>query len=288
MDYPVSVPGVGLVGGKFVDEDQGVGQIGSLIPAAWGNAVTDELLAVIAGAGFTPDEEDNGQLARAIQSGALNVAVAGGTADAITAAFAPAIAALYHGMTLYVRASAANTTTTPTFAPDGLTAKTIVKGSGSVLVAGDIAGAGHWLVLTYDQTMDKWVIGNPNVSLAIASPSEAQGQTDNTKMLTPLRLAEALQGANQSLGATGYQKLPGGLILQWGYTTTSGGSATASIVFPVSFPNALLSVGGIGVSANDRLLVVTASSATGFNCTTYVAASGGSAVTNFFWFAIGH
>ena len=56
MDYPVSVPGVGLVGGKFVDEDAAVGQIGSLIPAAWGNAVTDEIVAVIEAAGLTPSE----------------------------------------------------------------------------------------------------------------------------------------------------------------------------------------------------------------------------------------
>lgn len=68
MDYPKSTPSVGLVGGKFVDENTGTGQPGSLIPAAWGNAVTDELLAVIAAAGFTPSESDLGQLLKAIQT----------------------------------------------------------------------------------------------------------------------------------------------------------------------------------------------------------------------------
>lgn len=66
MDYPKSVPNVGLVGGKFVDENTSTGQVGSLIPASWGNAVTDEILAVIAGAGMVPDEMDNTQLKRAI------------------------------------------------------------------------------------------------------------------------------------------------------------------------------------------------------------------------------
>ena len=68
MDYPKSVPGVGLVGGKFIDENVQTGQQGSLIPAAWGNAVTDEILAVIAGAGLTPDESAYDQLLEAIET----------------------------------------------------------------------------------------------------------------------------------------------------------------------------------------------------------------------------
>ena len=68
MDYPKSVPNVGLVGGKFVDENIATGVVGSLIPSAWGNAVTDELLAVIKGAGLTPDESSNVQLLAAIKS----------------------------------------------------------------------------------------------------------------------------------------------------------------------------------------------------------------------------
>jgi hypothetical protein len=68
MDYPKSTPNVGLVGGKFVDENAGTGQPGSLIPASWGNAVTDELLAVIKAAGLVPSEGDLTQLQKAIQS----------------------------------------------------------------------------------------------------------------------------------------------------------------------------------------------------------------------------
>lgn len=66
MDYPKSVPSVGLVNGRFVDEDPGAGTPGSLIPSAWGNAVTDEILAVISDAGLTPDEENHGQLKEAL------------------------------------------------------------------------------------------------------------------------------------------------------------------------------------------------------------------------------
>ena len=94
-----------------------------------------------------------------IQSQAIT-ANAGGTADAITATYIPAVTALINGLTLYVRASASNATTTPQFSPNGLTARTIVKATGS-LVVGDIAGAGHWLQLTYDTTLVAWVLSNP-------------------------------------------------------------------------------------------------------------------------------
>uniref|UniRef100_UPI0020CE9CA7 phage tail protein n=1 Tax=Achromobacter denitrificans TaxID=32002 RepID=UPI0020CE9CA7 len=66
MDYPKSVPGVGLVEGRFVNEDPIAGRPGSLIPAEWGNGVTDELLAVVRAGGIDPDEGDSGQVLQAI------------------------------------------------------------------------------------------------------------------------------------------------------------------------------------------------------------------------------
>ena len=57
-------------------------------------------------------------------------------------------------------------------------------------------------------------------------------------------------GANQSLATSGFQKLPGGLILQWGTSTLSTtGSAnngfyqrSGSITFPTTFTNACYNV----------------------------------------------
>lgn len=66
MDFPKSVPGVGLVGGEFVNEDTTLGQQGSLIPAEWGNAVTKELVAVIEEDGQTPSESVLTQLRDAL------------------------------------------------------------------------------------------------------------------------------------------------------------------------------------------------------------------------------
>lgn len=67
MDYPKSVPGVGLAGGKFVDENTAMGQQGSLIPSSWGNAVTEEICNVIKDAGDVPDEGDLSQMQKAIR-----------------------------------------------------------------------------------------------------------------------------------------------------------------------------------------------------------------------------
>ena len=87
----------------------------------------------------------------------------GGAADAITASFSPAVTALKNGMTLSVRSSSANATTTPTFTPNSgvVAAAQIVKGAGITLIPGDIAGGGHWIDLQWDATLGKWVLLNP-------------------------------------------------------------------------------------------------------------------------------
>lgn len=68
MDYPKSVPSAGLVNGKFVDENPLMGTPGSLIPAEWGNSVTQEIINVIKAADLAPDENKYDQLLQAIQS----------------------------------------------------------------------------------------------------------------------------------------------------------------------------------------------------------------------------
>ena len=77
--------------------------------------------------------------------------------------------------------------------------------------------------------------------IEIATAAEAQALASAVVALTPARLADAFKGANQSLSVNGYQKLPGGLIIQWGIT--SRGSPYA-ITFPVAFPNACIAIAG--------------------------------------------
>lgn len=88
-------------------------------------------------------------------------AEAAGTVDVITATFAVPNAALTDGLLLGVRALGANTSTTPSFAPDGLTAHTIVKAGGKALVAGDIPRAGYEMLLRYNLANTRWELLNP-------------------------------------------------------------------------------------------------------------------------------
>lgn len=134
-----------------------------------------------------------GQLLRSAGSGAptwLNpeaataAAAASGTADAITATFTPAVTSLSAGILVYVRASAANTSAAPTFKANATTAKPIIKGGNMPLVPGDIAGAGHWLELAYDATLDRWVLGNPATGVMTANKLQSVTATVASNALT--------------------------------------------------------------------------------------------------------
>ncbi len=99
-----------------------------------------------------------------VQKSTSIVAVAGGAADAITAAFTPTLTGWTDSQVLVVQCAAANATTTPTFNPDGAGAKTIVRPDGSALLVGDIAGADFRAVFVYDASLDKVILVNPKFS----------------------------------------------------------------------------------------------------------------------------
>lgn len=101
------------------------------------------------------------------------------------------------------------------------------------------ATARFWLDV-YSKT-ETYTQAEVNTKTTVASTAQAQAWTSNTTLITPLRLAEALGGANQSLTATGYQKLPGGLILQWGQTAAAGSGDNVTST-PIAFPNQFLEV----------------------------------------------
>lgn len=107
-----------------------------------------------------------------VSVGKVQWATAGGTADAITASYPVSSAAPVDGQLFFVRAGAANATTTPTFAPDGQTARTIVKNGGVALVAGDIVGAGHEIVLRYNLANTRYELLNPAIGAGAITPDQ--------------------------------------------------------------------------------------------------------------------
>ena len=104
---------------------------------------------------------------RAVSS--LLIAEAHGTSDALTASFSPELRELKNGALVHVRARERNRTKTPVFKADETGAKGLVKGNNLSLEEGDIAGAGHWLELQYDEALDKWVLQNPAKGVTPAS-----------------------------------------------------------------------------------------------------------------------
>lgn len=124
-------------------------------------------------------------------AGTMSFAAGAGTVDAITANFSPDIA-LGDGQICVVQSTGANTVTNPTFAPDGLTAHTIVKNGGQALVAGDTGNAGYPLQLEYNLANTRWELMNPSKVVAsdIVNPTQLQdggtvAGTANAITLTP-------------------------------------------------------------------------------------------------------
>ncbi len=90
----------------------------------------------------------------------IPLVVGAGTVDAITANYTPDIT-LTDKRIVAFESAGANTSTTPTFAPDSLTARTIVKQGGVALVAGDIPAEHAIVLLEYNLAHTRWELLNP-------------------------------------------------------------------------------------------------------------------------------
>lgn len=94
-------------------------------------------------------------------------------------------------------------------------------------------------------------------------------------------------GANQSLVANGYQKIPGGLILQWGTTGSISAGSTSTITLPIAFPTAFVSVnptetsnGSGAAEANNNAVVASLS--------TFSLSNRSTVPQTFMWLAVGY
>nr|WP_256588563.1 hypothetical protein [Pseudomonas sp. HMWF021] len=212
MDFPKSVPNIGLVGGVFVDENQATGTPGSLIPSVWGNSITQEVLNVIITAGLVPSEASVTQLMEAIykieQAALSSFGDDTGTANSYTAAYAPAITSYFNGMTLRFKAKTDNTGNS-TFRPAGGVAKQIVGLGLQPLQGGEIVANGNCTVVL-SGVLDKWILisstgGAQQVPAAVNSQhavrfgqvSGVVGQSKNLKASITVASASATWTADE-------------------------------------------------------------------------------------------
>jgi hypothetical protein len=146
-------------------------------------------------------------------------AIAGGTADAITAGYTPANAALADGLILGFRASAANVTATPSFNADGLGAKTITKKGGQALLAGDIPGALAECLVRYNAANTRWELLNPAVALpTIGSDHLLANTSGSTAAPSDTALSALIDAALGNTNNDVLQRVSG----SWTATTLSG------------------------------------------------------------------
>ncbi|WP_119271419.1 hypothetical protein [Taklimakanibacter deserti] len=150
------------------------------------------------GAGTAATDSANlGQVQSDIVAHAASV---GGSADAITAIFAPTFTAYTAKMRFRFTAGAMNTSVNPTISVDGLGAKTIKKLNGVALAIGDITGAGHICDCVYNGT--DVILLNPNVGGTSFEPlgeySAVNDQTGTTYTFALTDKGRLVSGSNAS------------------------------------------------------------------------------------------
>jgi len=103
-------------------------------------------------------------------------------------------------------------------------------------------------------------------------------RTNNAQVIAAIRnvITGYFTGSNQNLASSGYQKLPGGLIIEWGIGTLTSGTTT--ITYPLALPNALL--GFVAFPSGTNITLASTSSNTSSATINGWTASSGSAAPN--------
>lgn len=120
------------------------------------------------------------------------------------------------------------------------------KASGGITAITGVDGTGNTELILPESGTVATTAGATETStglIELATTAEAQARTDDTRAITPLKLFNSLKGSNQSLASNGYQKLHGGLIIQWGtYSGVLAHTSSYTPIFPIAFPNACVKV----------------------------------------------
>jgi len=122
------------------------------------------------------------------QANTYGYAVAGGTANALTATIPSNLTTVPDGMAIYLRASAPNTgacTLVLTLGSTVQSSKPIVKGNNIALASGDIPIAGYPISLVYSTALSAWVLTDIAVNLTTYAPLNSPAFTGTPTAPTP-------------------------------------------------------------------------------------------------------
>lgn len=171
---------------------------------------------------------------------------AGGTADALTLTPTPAITAYVRGQRFTGKATATNTGAA-TVAVSGLAAKAIQL-DGSALAAGEIT-SGKYYSFYYDGT--QFQVEQISYTPPVASTAEAEAGTNNTNVITPLRMREGFNASGTApvYACRAWVKFNGTGTVAIGESgnvssITDNGTGDYTVNFATAMPDANYSVGG--------------------------------------------
>jgi hypothetical protein len=129
---------------------------------------------------------------------------------------------------------------------------------------------------------------NKTVALGSNTVSGTKAQFNTAVTDTDFTFLNDFTGSNVSLTANGYQKLPGGLIMQWGKQPGNIISA-ATTTFPIPFPNAVFSITATGLSDGSTTYSNNINIDSRYITTTsFVMDSSSTHVNGAYWVAFGH
>lgn len=242
--------------GYFTGGDP-VGNVPATVPGyEWFNGVQEELIGVIIRSGLTPDQADLAQLRKSLDrlfGGGLRTVSANTTLTPNDA-----------GLVLVDTSAGSRTITLPAASAAGgrpiryrivkadTSANTVTiqrAGSDTIEGAASIVLTTQWSSADIvSNGVNAWVhqVGLQATTTVRGTARLATTAECDTGTAANLGLAPASLGINtRSLAGTGYQRLPGGLILQWGLTNVSDIGASPiglTATFPIAFPTACLAL----------------------------------------------
>lgn len=300
MDYPKSLAWVGLLLGKFTNGTQDGSVKPSADPAEWANAVTDEILAVITAAGMEPDEADTTQLSAAIikiivsaegiTRPQFETSLKHATTEFVQRALGSLAGALSFGVNTAMDITEVGKIIGPTAggltftlppsasAPPG--ALIHLNGNGFGLT---VARAGADLIVTPPNSVATFALGA--LDSAVFRRSTGGGAWILDAGSAFLKYTTAFSAV---VGGSGYQRLPSGLIMQWGSVIAG---VDTGVTFPLAFPSSCfftaVSPGNYNAAAAVYQRVVPIA-AYGETKTGFVASSSNGAALRGVWIALGY
>ncbi|NVM87453.1 hypothetical protein FHT32_001092 [Variovorax sp. SG517] len=243
--------------------------------------------------------EDPGTAVALIQKNAPMFALDTGVANAIVVDYVPASVARVDGMVLWIKAKAANTGGT-TINQNGFGAKPVYGLGGAALQGGEIiancicevvwnAGLDVYVLIACNggglqiaaATNGRHALNRDTADARFAPKAGDAGQTFNVAASTGAGHAVR---QDQFTSTNNYQKLPNGIILQWGTANLAGNQG---LTFPIAFPGALLYLSAQATSAsnNSNVVNVGTTSLTGFSA--YPTLNNAQTALAIYWLAIG-